>query len=140
MLSLLNNEMNNEIFSFKYQLFALSIALFVFAETLPFDIRDLKEDEVKGPKTIPHFLGIKKSKWLSVVAYTLLIIICLFLDFCDGQVIVSLVGSAIYALVWIVKINPKRGDLFYSLGIEGSLCMPFILYYLLSKAEFIFFH
>lgn len=133
MLPLLNNDMNNEVFLFQHQLFALAIALYVFAETLPFDIRDLKEDQIKGPKTIPHFLGVKKSKWLSLLAYVFVFLICCFLDFCNWQVLLALAGSMFYSSFWILKVSPEKGDLYYSFWIESSLCMPLILYFVLNQ-------
>lgn len=46
----------------------LERALFVFAITIPFDIRDRIEDGRQGLKTIPMRLGERRSRWLSVIA------------------------------------------------------------------------
>ena len=51
--------------SFLHGLFFLQQFLFVFALTLPFDIRDLEVD-AKQLKTVPQLLGIQKTKSLGV--------------------------------------------------------------------------
>jgi 4-hydroxybenzoate polyprenyltransferase len=47
---------------------SLERSLFIFAITLPFDIRDLKVDERSNVKTIPHFLGVKGSVYLGIIS------------------------------------------------------------------------
>ena len=54
----------------------ISRFLFVFAITIPFDIRDLKYD-AQNLKTIPLFFGVQKSKIIGVLA----LIICGIISF-----------------------------------------------------------
>lgn len=46
-------------------------ALFIFAITLPFDIRDLRVDHSGGVKTIPGKVGIRKTRWIGLLALCL---------------------------------------------------------------------
>ncbi|MGZ5244977.1 MAG: hypothetical protein ACXWD4_13735, partial [Bacteroidia bacterium] len=48
------------------QLIAIKRALFIFAVTLPFDIRDYYADMKTDVTTLPQLLGIKKSRWLAL--------------------------------------------------------------------------
>ena len=45
--------------------------LFVFAITIPFDIRDMNADSQTGLKTIPLLIGEKKSTYTSMIALVL---------------------------------------------------------------------
>lgn len=51
--------------------------LFVFALTIPFDIRDLESDAKDGLTTIPQVLGEPKSIWLSAILLVVFMIICM---------------------------------------------------------------
>ncbi len=48
-------------------LLCLERALFVFAITLPFDIRDVARDRAAGIRTIPHMIGVTGTRRLSLV-------------------------------------------------------------------------
>lgn len=50
--------------------------IFVFAITLPFDIRDVNVDRIAGLKTIPLLIGDKKSLYLSKLSLFLFVFIC----------------------------------------------------------------
>ncbi|MDC0201794.1 hypothetical protein OAJ56_00975, partial [Flavobacteriales bacterium] len=51
--------------------------LFVFAICIPFDIRDIKYDNIKL-KTIPIFFGVSRSKLISFICLLFAIIISTF--------------------------------------------------------------
>ncbi|MDP4819625.1 MAG: UbiA family prenyltransferase [Saprospiraceae bacterium] len=51
--------------------FAAERALFIFALTLPFDIRDMQSDREEGVLTFPIYLGIFKTKQLAFFALLL---------------------------------------------------------------------
>ena len=68
---------NNITISQNIFLHLISRFLFVFAITIPFDIRDLEYDAGKL-RTIPLFFGEKKSKFLAVFLILICVIISAF--------------------------------------------------------------
>lgn len=55
----------------KWVSFAIERALFIFALTLPFDIRDIQLDRASGLLTFPTYLGIFKTKQIAFLALLL---------------------------------------------------------------------
>ena len=51
--------------------------LFVFAITIPFDIRDMEIDIKEGLKTIPVIMGKKKAMMIANILLVLFTMICL---------------------------------------------------------------
>ncbi len=52
--------------------------LFVFAITIPFDIRDMNADKQAGLKTIPLLIGVKNSLTISNICVVLFLAVCIF--------------------------------------------------------------
>jgi len=90
------------------------------ALTLPFDIRDMMVDE-GSIRTLPHMVGLRNAVWLANLM--------LWLSF-FGQIqlyqmpFTHTFGLYLLCSLVIVLANPKLGDLYYSLLIEG---LPFLL-------------
>ena len=101
-----------------------SRAVFIFAITIPFDIRDLAYDSDKHIATIPSRFGIEKSKYISLFLLFIFIassfVRCNF-GFCNLYEFCALVTSALVSAVLVVMVNSQRKELFYSLGIEGTM-------------------
>ncbi len=126
---------NDSIFEFETQLLAIGIALFVFGETIPFDIRDMKTDRSMNLKTIPSKFGIRASKLISVGLYFMSSLVFVYLCIAFNKPIlisVSFILSILASTIFILRINEQKNELFYSLGIESSLALPLIFYLLLS--------
>ena len=119
-----------EIFWSSMMLIAFSRALFLFAITLPFDIRDLDFDRNTNLKTIPGRIGVKKSKVLSLVALALFAVTELIIYNSatgSGTVCTALIISAIVASVFIIKAKPNGTEYYYSLGLEGTMIIQLLL-------------
>ena len=105
-------------------------AFFIFAITLPFDIRDLKIDEHTGVRTIPAQIGTVKAKSLA----TLLLVLCsgcafflvlfTFYTFYTG---VGILLSCYIADALIQKADHRDDDYFFTFGIDGLMILQFIL-------------
>ncbi|MBT8220534.1 MAG: UbiA family prenyltransferase [Bacteroidia bacterium] len=98
--------------------------LFIFAITLPFDIRDLKVDQTFGTKTIPLLLGINKTKILGQV---IILISALFVVF-NSEIYsttqtIALVFGYVIILYLLHLTNQHRKDLFYSFGLDGTIIL-----------------
>jgi 4-hydroxybenzoate polyprenyltransferase len=125
-----NNSLN-ELASLKTQLMAAAIFLFVLGETIPFDIRDMQVDARKNLKTLPLEFGIRKSKWLSFLAY-LLSFLFIFLANFEHIILISFLLSMLFSGILIFKVSKIRGEFYYSFLIESSLVMPLAFYLLFN--------
>lgn len=106
---------------------------FIFAITIPFDIRDLEIDRANGVKTVPAVLGIKRSKILAVLA---LFISAGFATFTYRLNAYSLggyggmIGSLLLTGLVVVLTKPERHDYFFSGVVDGMMILQFVLIWL----------
>ena len=108
--------------------------LFIVAITLPFDIRDLSFDKIAQVKTIPQWIGVKKTILLSEI----LLSCSLFILFISGLKTFHFYGLFIgYLITMIVisKTNRQQKELFFSGLIEGTVL---ILYSCVVIADYFF--
>lgn len=102
--------------------------LFVFALTIPFDIRDASFD-LEKLSTLPQAFGITASKVLAVLA----LLICILIDYWVHQADTAVIWTDIFILcmtiVFILFTTPYRNRYYTAFWIEG---IP-ILWYLLYK-------
>lgn len=102
---------------------------YVLAVAIPFDIRDLKYDS-KNQKTIPQTLGVANSKGLAVI-------LLLFFLVMIGMYNVSFLFNPVFILAVVVQIgfvlliHEKRSDFYCAVGIDGSISLLGIAYFLM---------
>ena len=104
--------------------------LFVFAITLPFDIRDLSVDGQTQVKTIPGRIGIYKSKILS--AFCLLgamsiAIVCWWEFYYTFPILVALVVLYLFTLGLIILTKQERSDYFFTGWLDGTMVLSGVL-------------
>ena len=111
-------------------LMILERGLFIFAITLPFDIRDLNVDNHGDVKTIPAVIGIEKTKKLG---YGILVL-CLALALCNYYLglydLKILIGLSISYLTsaWLISFSStERHDYFYSALMDGTMIIQFLI-------------
>ena len=103
-----------------------SIACFMIAEVLPFDIRDMRSDKRTALKTIPNSLGIRSSIMIAIACLAisnLLLFVALEMSFSDPAFLSWLISS-LYLFVCLVLSQTQRADLFYSLLVEVVTFSP----------------
>ncbi len=104
--------------------------LFLFAITIPFDIRDMELDRKNGIKTFPVVYGVKGSVQLSVGVLLLFIIFQLlslhYAEFNTLPMAVGYIFSALSAMAFVVLSRDKRSEYFVSFWIEGLMLFQFI--------------
>lgn len=113
-----------------------SRAVFIFAITIPFDIRDLAYDNDKHIATIPSRFGIQKSKYFSLLLLALLTSISFLrfqFGFCNYTELAALMLSAATTAALIIMVTRKRNELFYSGLMEGTMLLQWVIIMLLSK-------
>ena len=106
--------------------------LFIFAITIPFDIRDLEADRHSGLKTIPILVQEKKAMTLSYLALLGFFLISVIHYQIRNEVFISLAlsVSAITSFIFLTSEWFKRLP-FYHYGIlDGTMLLQGILVYL----------
>ncbi len=112
----------------------LSRALFIFAITLPFDLRDLQSDSQHQTLTLPLLLGWPVCVRLGLLALTLSMMIDLGLGGTAQTAWLPLVGNAVtwmcsgLLLVWTHKDRPEH---YFGLLIDGVMYLPWLVTLLL---------
>ena len=112
-------------FSWELSVMILERCLFIFALTIPFDIRDIENDLAKGIQTIPLKIGYRHS--IAVAIFSLVAFAVLAgsrLQF-TGQTSSSMVYACVtlVSMVLISKANPHRSDLYFTCVIDGMMLL-----------------
>lgn len=106
--------------------------LFVFAITIPFDIRDMKTDLKSGLQTLPLLLGIKGSIWVALLLLFAFLATAIF-QVCAHRlphsIFLALAISALEAGLVIPFSTPRKPTLFFPIAIEGSMLVQWVLLY-----------
>ncbi len=111
-------------------LMSLERALFIFAITLPFDIRDLKVDAHSAVKTLPSTIGLKRSRQLGYAVLLLmwaLVMANFMLSFYSLPTLIALSLSILSTTLLVHYSNEKRHDYYYSGLMDGTMIVQFIL-------------
>jgi 4-hydroxybenzoate polyprenyltransferase len=128
---------NNIQISHNIVLHLLSRFLFVFAITIPFDIRDLKYD-AQNVQTIPLFFGILKARFIALFSLFICVVISVF-QYLENTLISSnllaLILLYFVASIFIVKSDEKRGEMYFSFWVE-SLSILCYLFFVISVLIF----
>lgn len=109
---------------------ALERLFFIFAITLPFDIRDLKIDQFTKVKTLPQVLGINKTK---ILAGLLLLIATLFsllnyrLEAYNAGMLTAILLSYLLALLSNIFADRIEHDYFFTGFVDGLMIVQFLL-------------
>jgi 4-hydroxybenzoate polyprenyltransferase len=108
----------------------LEKAFYIFALTIPFDIRDMKWDAETGVKTIPLSIGAEKAKlWASyaiVASFSIVCVLSYFSVYTLNQYIV-IIFSLILSEYLIHKTQADNSNLFYYGLIDGQLIVQSLL-------------
>lgn len=111
-------------------------SIFIFAITLPFDVRDYILDQRLAIRTLPYLMG--KTKTIQVAVFLILFIESCFLfmfyslDYWSLRSIILLLltNILIAALVWYSKRTTK--DLFFTAILDGTLILQPLVYFMLK--------
>jgi 4-hydroxybenzoate polyprenyltransferase len=117
-------------------LVALEKGIFIFAITLPFDVRDLKVDAHANVRTIPAIIGKKKSKLLSLILLFfcfLLVIINYQLTFYESGILVALSLSYLLTGVLLWFSDRVQHDYFFTGLIDGTMLLQWGMVLVISN-------
>ncbi|MCF8236552.1 MAG: hypothetical protein K9I85_00200 [Saprospiraceae bacterium] len=112
----------------------LSRALFIFAITLPFDLRDLLSDEEHHTLTLPLLLGWPACLRLGLLALTLSLFIDLTIGITAASEWVALTGNIVALLIsgiLLIRTHRDKPEYYFSLIIDGVMYLPWLITLLL---------
>ena len=115
---ILANEMETSTIIINFTL----VFLYIFAITIPFDIRDKGLDEDKK-RTIPQVLGEKNAKTVALITTTIYFFLSVFTF---PFFTLSFLLSSISAGVLIYYSNQKQQDLYFSFWIDIHILFQFL--------------
>ena len=96
---------------------------FVFAITIPFDIRDLKYDSLQL-KTIPTVFGAEKARYIAyaaLVMYELLVVAqFIFGDIIGFRALIALLCTSAATAYLLIKTTSDKGEYHFVFWIEGA--------------------
>jgi 4-hydroxybenzoate polyprenyltransferase len=125
---------NDVVISLNEILHLVARFLFVFAITIPFDIRDLHYDN-KNVVTLPLFFGVDKSKLIAFLALGICMLIAGIQNYTDNLMLAHLLAIILLcfnSLIFVWKSNENRGEMYFSFWGEGlSICSYLFLVILL---------
>jgi len=105
----------------------LERALFIFAITLPFDIRDYTSDKLNHVITIPAIIGIRQTRLLAYACLLVFFLInILHYSYQEGILWAKLV-SGLYAMLLIAYTDEKKHEYYFTGLIDSSMLVQFLL-------------
>ena len=107
---------------------------FVFAITIPFDIRDILID-FKNIKTIPVIFGEKRSKYISVIflfLHQLILLKLYLLKFISDEMFYGTIILLCFTTVLIMQSKSNRKDIYFSFGVESTSVLMYIILFFSS--------
>ncbi|MEM6317263.1 MAG: UbiA family prenyltransferase [Bacteroidota bacterium] len=125
-------------FEWPYLLLLLERMFFVFAITLPFDIRDLKIDAHIDVKTIPAILGIIQTKRLAATCLLLVALLAGSNYWLGTHSLFNLlaIGLSVFSTYLLVNYSDKTDDDYFFTGVmDGTMIVQFLLVW--SEAAFL---
>ena len=110
--------------------------LLVVAITIPFDIRDLFQDQSSALKTIPVLLGEKKAYlFCQIILSIYLVLLFLFTDRFDQNFIA--LSLTIFLAGWLIfKSNFAKDEYYYFFYLDGILILQFLMLIAVNQISF----
>jgi 4-hydroxybenzoate polyprenyltransferase len=113
----------------------LERTFFVFAITIPFDIRDMAVDQTSGLQTLPHWLGVGKAKRLAILFLclsSLLTVVLVNLGTYRMDVLFPIACVFLLTTALILHASREKDDYYYSGLLDGTMFLTGFLYWIFS--------
>ena len=111
-------------------LMTLERAFFVFALTLPFDVRDLQVDAYTEVRTLPSRFGIRRTRFLAAADLAIMLLFSWSnyrLDTYTAGTLAALHLSAFLSYALIYFADRIDHDYYFSGALDGMLLLQFLL-------------
>jgi 4-hydroxybenzoate polyprenyltransferase len=106
--------------------------LFIFAITIPFDIRDLRTDHEAGLRTLPGIFGVKKSQWLAIFCLVVFTILAAFDHSLYSPSFYALLISAISTAPLVFIASEHFNEYYFAGLLDGTILVQFLLVYIFA--------
>ncbi len=110
----------------------VSLLMFVFGITVPFDIRDMKKDP-KNLKTIPQIFGLQKAKLISIISLVMSLVLFGLSSTPNLEHKVAFSLTCLVGVLLSLFSSPKKNKWYFTFWVEGLSALPFIIYILLLQ-------
>lgn len=117
---------HGDVFNYDSDLLLVERFLFVWAITIPFDIKDLQEDKLLGLKTLPMLYGLKRVLFFAVIILVLHVVVTFF-HYGLGRMFFVRAVTAWYVVVVLQGIGRHRPKYYYTGAIDGSMLLQPLL-------------
>jgi 4-hydroxybenzoate polyprenyltransferase len=107
--------------------------LFIFAITVPFDIRDLRSDRDVNLKTIPAIIGVKASQWLALSCLVIFCILAAMDHTVKPSLFYALLISGLTTAPMVFMAEENHGEYFFAGLMDGTILIQFLLVYIFSR-------
>lgn len=107
-------------------LMGLERAAFIFAITIPFDIRDLVIDRHTSVKTLPGVMGVPLAIGLSAGLLAVMTFCVLLNNYTPGEE-AGLLASAAISLILVLYATRVQHDYYYTGLLDGMMAFQFLL-------------
>lgn len=97
--------------------------LFIFAITIPFDIRDKEIDSISQLKTIPHLLSEKKAIWIANLALLLFTLLSIMHYNGSWQTVAPLIISSVTTAYFLTSQKFKSMDYYHYGILDGTMLL-----------------
>jgi len=111
-------------------LFPIEKFLFILGITIPYDIKDMKEDKAVGIKTMAMKFGIKRTKWISNFFLFIGMILAMLIY---EQEFYSTILVYVIAMFLNIKLNEEKDEFWYTFLIDGTIILYFVIVFLQNK-------
>ncbi|GIX41365.1 MAG: hypothetical protein KatS3mg129_1098 [Leptospiraceae bacterium] len=110
----------------KFMIYFIIRIIFISSLVIPFDIKDIYMDNKIGLKTIPSFLGEKKSKYIAI----LMLIFNIIILYKYNHFFKFIIINHIYTIFLLIFFNENKPDIYVSGLIESSMITELIFYFI----------
>lgn len=99
--------------------------VFMLAITLPFDLRDTERDAAAGIRTLPQRLGTRGTRAMCLGLLALFVAIHAIYD--PAGMFLPNLATALVTSAILLALEPTRGDLYYSVAVDGTMMLQYAL-------------
>lgn len=125
--------LENEFSGLNLIFYSLEKFFFILGITIPYDIKDLLEDESSGVKTVAMKFGINKTKWISNGFLLMGLILALFIN---RDYSIAIVFVYLVAMYLNFSLDEHKDELWYTFFVDGTIILYFLSIYFVSILSF----
>lgn len=105
---------------------------FIAGITIPFDLRDIKADIRTDTMTFVRFWGWRRTRFVALFFLGISFLLMIYGNRPLSDIL-ALSLTMILAAALILGLNTNRSNLYYSLGLDGTLLLPLLLKCLMNS-------